>query len=114
LIKVSWNRRPLGWVYNPLESQSPRITLRTPNRRLPATYRKNMEKFPTLKRACISTLKVEKVVKPPQNPTPRSMVVSEDIQLFFIEIPNTRPSNRQPRMLTRKVPRYSWFSLELK
>jgi hypothetical protein len=73
-----------------------------------------MAKWLPFRRVYISKLKEENVVKPPQNPTPRSNMASVDNQLFLRERPNIIPSSRHPMMLTRKVPRYRWVSLELK
>lgn len=62
-------------------------------------------------RSKISKLKVEKVVSPPKKPTvTKNLKLLGITQILFIEIPKTKPINKHPIILTKKVPNITKFS----
>jgi hypothetical protein len=76
-----------------------------PKNTLSPAYREKYKKLPSLRSAIFSFEKVEKVVKPPQNPTVRKNRSSVLLRLPRSERPKSKPIRKQPRRFTIKVPK---------
>ena len=56
-------------------------------------------------RVRFSSVKLEKVVKPPHNPTIRNSLASVDKRVVLSDIPATNPIMRLPRIFITRVPK---------
>lgn len=82
---------------------NPLHTANTPNKTLAQTYTKDCKDSPLNAKLKVSKEKVEKVVKPPQNPTIKREFSFGDIIPFLFNHPDNNPKIKHPKIFIVKV-----------